>query len=384
MNKKSTLLLAASALALQVAAQGKYTISGNLQNAEGQKIYLSIGDAGNNEIDSTVIANGKFTFKGEMQVPFQNGSLLLGNLKDYQTLKMWQVAIEPMNITVTGDANDKESVVIKGGKVQEELDRMNQEMAVFEQPIISLNKAYYAQQTQEGKDSINHLMEPYRKQYQEFVDNYIQSHTDSYFATQYLSLNMGKMTYEDIKTAWERLTPEVQKYGINAKAIKNELDVMAKVRPGKSAPGFTTQDINGKSFTLSSLKGKVVIIDFWASWCVPCRKSNPHMRELYAKYHSKGLDMVYVADDDSNPEKWKKAVEKDQLVGDGFHHVLRGLKMDTAKGTFDRTHDISEKYAIHFLPTKYLIDRKGNIVCKINEGEDAQLDAEIVKLLNDK
>lgn len=384
MNKKSTLLLAASALALQVAAQGKYTISGNLQNAEGQKIYLSIGDAGNNEIDSTVIANGKFTFKGEMQVPFQNGSLLLGNLKDYQTLKMWQVAIEPMNITVTGDANDKESVVIKGGKVQEELDRMNQEMAVFEQPIISLNKAYYAQQTQEGKDSINHLMEPYRKQYQEFVDNYIQSHTDSYFATQYLSLNMGKMTYEDIKTAWERLTPEVQKYGINAKAIKNELDVMAKVRPGKSAPDFTTQDINGKSFTLSSLKGKVVIIDFWASWCVPCRKSNPHMRELYAKYHSKGLDMVYVADDDSNPEKWKKAVEKDQLVGDGFHHVLRGLKMDTAKGTFDRTHDISEKYAIHFLPTKYLIDRKGNIVCKINEGEDAQLDAEIVKLLNDK
>ena len=384
MNKKSTLLLAASALALQVAAQGKYTISGNLQNAEGQKIYLSIGDAGNNEIDSTVIANGKFTFKGEMQVPFQNGSLLLGNLKDYQTLKMWQVAIEPMNITVTGDANDKESVVIKGGKVQEELDRMNQEMAVFEQPIISLNKAYYAQQTQEGKDSINHLMEPYRKQYQEFVDNYIQTHTDSYFATQYLSLNMGKMTYEDIKTAWERLTPEVQKYGINAKAIKNELDVMAKIRPGKSAPDFTTQDINGKSFTLSSLKGKVVIIDFWASWCVPCRKSNPHMRELYAKYHSKGLDMVYVADDDSNPEKWKKAVEKDQLVGDGFHHVLRGLKMDTAKGTFDRTHDISEKYAIHFLPTKYLIDRKGNIVCKINEGEDAQLDAEIVKLLNDK
>lgn len=384
MNKKSTLLLAASALALQVAAQGKYTISGNLQNAEGQKIYLSIGDAGNNEIDSTVIANGKFTFKGEMQVPFQNGSLLLGNLKDYQTLKMWQVAIEPLNITVTGDANDKESVVIKGGKVQEELDRMNQEMAVFEQPIISLNKAYYAQQTLEGKDSINHLMEPYRKQYQEFVDNYIQSHTDSYFATQYLSLNMGKMTYEDIKTAWERLTPEVQKYGINAKAIKNELDVMAKVRPGKSAPDFTTQDINGKSFTLSSLKGKVVIIDFWASWCVPCRKSNPHMRELYAKYHSKGLDMVYVADDDSNPEKWKKAVEKDQLVGDGFHHVLRGLKMDTAKGTFDRTHDISEKYAIHFLPTKYLIDRKGNIVCKINEGEDAQLDAEIVKLLNDK
>lgn len=72
------------------------------------------------------------------------------------------------------------------------------------------------------------------------------------------------------------------------------------------------------------------------------------------------------------------------MVGDGFHHVLRGLKMDPVKRTFDKTNDISDKYAIHFLPTKYLIDKKGNIVCKINEGEDAKLDAEIERLLNSK
>lgn len=292
--KKSILISAAAALTLQIAAQGKYTINGNLQNAEGQKIYLSVGDFGNTEIDSTVVANGKFTFQGELQ-------------------------------------------------------------------------------------------EPYRKQYQEFTKNYIQTHTDSYYATQYLSMDMGSMTYEDIKAAWDKLSPDVQKYGVNAKAIKSELEVLAKVRPGKPAPDFTANDINGKPFTLSSLKGKVVILDFWASWCVPCRKSNPHMRELYAKYHKKGLDMVYVSDNDSNPAKWKAAVEKDQLVGDGFHHVLRGLKItDRARYTFDKTNDISDKYAIHFLPTKYLIDKKGNIVCKINEGEDAKLDAEIERLLNSK
>ena len=109
------------------------------------------------------------------------------------------------------------------------------------------------------------------------------------------------------------------------------------------------------------------------------------MRELYAKYHQKGLDIVYVADDDSRPENWKKAVEKDQLVGDGYHHVLRGLKIVNPETyTMDKTNDISDKYAIHFLPTKYLIDKKGNIVCKINEGEDAKLDAMIEKLLNEK
>ena len=182
--KKSILISAAAALTLQIAAQGKYTINGNLQNAEGQKIYLSVGDFGNTEIDSTVVANGKFTFQGEMQGPFESGSLFMGDLNDYRNVKSWGIAIEPMTITVSGDANNKESVVIKGGKAQEELDRMTQEMAVFEKPLRALNDAYYAQQTKEGRDSIDKLQEPYRKQYQEFTKNYIQTHTDSYYATQ--------------------------------------------------------------------------------------------------------------------------------------------------------------------------------------------------------
>lgn len=385
MNKKAITLVIASALALQASAQGKYTINGNLQNAEGQKIYLSVGEFGNTEMDSTVVTNGTFSFKGEMEEAFMNGVLILGDYRDYRNTKQWQVAIEPLTITVTGDAKDKESVAIKGGKVQEELQQMTKEMAVFEKPLQKLNEQYYAQQTQAGRDSINKLLEPYRKQYKEYTQNYIQNHTNSYYVTQFIFPEMGRMTYEELKAAWEKLTPKVQKYGVGAKEIKSELEVLAKVRPDKPAPDFTANDINGKPFTLSSLKGKVVIIDFWASWCVPCRKSNPHMRELYAKYHKKGLDMVYVSDDDSNPAKWKAAVEKDQLIGDGYHHVLRGLKvLDYNTFKTDKTNDISDKYAIHFLPTKYLIDKKGNIVCKINEGEDAKLDAQIEKLLNSK
>jgi len=385
MNKKSLMLMVASAFALGMNAQGKYTIDGNLKNADGKKIYLSVGDFGATETDSTVVANGKFTFKGEIDAPFKSGTLILGDLTDYRNAKAWQIAVEPITITVAGDANQPESVVVNAGKIQEDLNRMQKEMEVFEKPLRQLNDAYYAQQTQEGRDSVGNLMESYRKQYQEYSDNYMKTRTNSYYATQFLNMDMGNMKYEDIKAIWEKLSPEVQKYGVNAKDVKSELEVLAKVRPGCPAPDFTANDINGKPFTLSSLKGKVVIIDFWASWCGPCRKSNPHMRELYAKYHKKGLDMVYVSDDDNNPAKWKAAVEKDQLIGDGFHHVLRGLKItDPVKYTMDKTNDISDKYAIHYLPTKYLIDKKGNIVCKINEGEDAKLDAQIEQLLNAK
>lgn len=383
--KKSILISAAIMMAAVSYAQGKYTINGNLLNAEGQKIYLSRGEFGNIETDSAVIANGKFTFKGEIDRPFQSGNLLIGNPMDYRNAKSWQIAIEPLSINVSGDANKQDEVTVKGGKVQDELYNMNREMEAFRTPLMKLNDAYYTQTTKEGKDSISKLMEPYQKQYAQYIQNFMNTRTNSYYATQFLNMEMSNMAYEDIKAIWEKFSPEVQKYGVSAKEVKSELETLAKVRPGCPAPDFTANDINGKPFTLSSLKGKVVIIDFWASWCGPCRKSNPHMRELYAKYYKKGLDMVYVSDDDSNPAKWKAAVEKDQLVGDGFHHVLRGLKIvDKAKYTFDKTNDISDKYAIHFLPTKYLIDKKGNIVCKINEGEDAKLDAMIQKLLNEK
>ncbi len=386
MNKRIFMLsMAISTIAMAANAQGKYTINGQLKNAEGKTIYLSTGDLGSMETDSTVVANGKFSFQGEMDAPFKSGTLILGSLSDYRTAKTWRLAIEPGIISVEGDANQEKSVVIKAGKVQEELKNMLQEMNVFEEPARQLSDVLYAQQTKEGRDSVSLLIEPYLKQYDEYMTNFMKSRTNSYYATQFLSVAIGKMSYEEIKAIWDNLSPEVQKYGVGSKMVKSELDVLAKVRPGNPAPDFTALDINGKSFTLSSLKGKVVILDFWASWCGPCRKSNPHMRELYKKYHSKGLDMVYVSDDDSNPDKWKAAVEKDQLVGEGFHHVLRGLKiLDKTKYTMDKTNDISDKYAIHYLPTKYLIDKKGNIVCKISEGEDAKLDAQIEQLLNTK
>jgi glutathione peroxidase-family protein len=115
---------------------------------------------------------------------------------------------------------------------------------------------------------------------------------------------------------------------------------------------------------------------------VPCRKGNPHLKDLYHKYKSKGFEIIGISDDDNKPEAWKKAVEKD---GIGIWKlVLRGLKR-TQNG-YDDSGDISHNYGIHTLPTKILIDPKGMIVGRYGGGgeDDNAMDKKLEEIFEGK
>lgn len=233
------------------------------------------------------------------------------------------------------------------------------------------NKAYY--QTS-NRDSVSRLMEPYRKIYMERMTDYMKKYPSTALTANFLRMDTGRMTLEQLKEAYNKLD-ETAKQTSAGKEIASEIATLDRVAPGNPAPEIAKNDlVTGKPFALSSLKGKVVLLDFWASWCVPCRKSNPHVKALYEKYRKKGFDVVYVADNDSRPEDALKAIDQDGIRK--YHHVLRGLKtLKDANGKmtgFDKSEDVSEQYAIHFLPTKYLIDREGKIIGKVT---DEELDA---------
>jgi thiol-disulfide isomerase/thioredoxin len=139
--------------------------------------------------------------------------------------------------------------------------------------------------------------------------------------------------------------------------------------PGAKAYVFSSKELRGEPLSLADYKGKYVLVDFWASWCVPCRAGNPHLLSLYKKYKDKGFEIIGISDDDGNSEVWRKAVEKDGIGV--WKHILRGLKSD-GKGNFDRTNDISEHYGIHSLPTKILIDPDGIIVGRYGGGGESE------------
>ncbi len=363
-------------------AQGTFKLTINVKNAEGEKVSVQYGRLPN-EKDSAVVEDGRVIFAGNLQKPYAQAFIVFGKYDPYsRDNKYANVYLDAgSEATLTADLNDLGNAAATGGKTQSEANELKEMMAAASNPLKTLNAEYEAAEGEQGT-AIREKMEAYRELYKASTLCFVKTHPDSYVSAEQMRMLVGEMNYEEIKAIYDRFTPAVQASDAG-KEVADEVATLARVARGAEAPDFTATDINGQSFTLSSLRGKVVIIDFWASWCVPCRKSNPHMLEVYKKYHDQGLEMVYVADDDSNADAWHKAVEKDQLTAEGFHHVLRGLKWDRSKGIegMDHTNDISDKYAIHFLPTKYVIDREGKIVCRIGEEEESMLDLYLAALL---
>ena len=231
------------------------------------------------------------------------------------------------------------------------------------QPLI---QAYYAEKDHEKAAEMRDGWEPYHERMGKIDEEFMATHPDSYVTAQILRYKTSSMSYGEAQAAYDRLGERVKKSRLAAE-IRAEIRKLRMGSPGSPAARFAKADIHGEMFDLNDLKGKYVIIDFWASWCVPCRKSNPHLKELYRKYKDQGLEVVCVSDDDSNEEKWRAAVEKDDIGM--FRHVLRGLKQ--VGNEFDRSQDISEKYGIHSLPTKILIDREGIIVGRYGGGGES-------------
>jgi thiol-disulfide isomerase/thioredoxin len=156
---------------------------------------------------------------------------------------------------------------------------------------------------------------------------------------------------------------------INLFLIVFVLSIAAKAQPGpgEQAMEIALPSLNGDTLKLSSLKGKVVLLDFWASWCGPCRISNRHLIKLYAKYKSQGFEIFGVSVD-NDPKDWKKAVQKDKVTWLQVNDKEMG-EASTAM-----------KWNIGSLPTSYLINKEGKLVGMDLEGKD--LEAAVKDLLS--
>ena len=320
-----------------------FVINGTIDGSDNEYVKFSYNaDDSVSVEDSVLVENGRFSISGKVNKP-EFILIYMGSLNDRTNDKYLRFLIDRCDMSVNIDKENFSKAKLAGSPLNTALD--------------SLNTLYR------------------EKRSEDIFVNYIKSNPESVVSAIILMNIAVGMDYQQLKDLYNPLSDNVKAYP-DGVALKEELDKLERVLPGKEAPDFSAVDINGKEFSLSSLKGKYVILDFWASWCVPCRHNNPHLKELYKKYNKSGLEVVCVADDDQSPEDWRNAVEKDGIGM--FHHVLRGLKMQyEPEFIMDKTNDISEKYAVHFLPTKYLIDKDGRIIGKF---DDSGLDEQLSKI----
>jgi len=365
---KKLLISLSMLLPFLVSAQKGYTLSGKVsQLKEPAKAYLAFyKDAAWRETDSVEIKNGKFEFKGNLPEPQtviiairRNGAQQSGKQHDYQSF-----IIENSKMTIEG----KDSIYnakITGSVAEKENSEREAMIKPITDQIIHLQNFYgkkdkagvYEKSIEERKkagDSISKLVVKIKSINRQFVENHLNSFAGLLaYSTHVLD---SKFDPVDAESLLHRFSPELQASPLGQSAI-NRIEIGKRRQQGAKATDFTQNDVNGKPFTLSSLRGKYVLIDFWASWCVPCRAENPNVVKAYNALKGDKFEIVSVSLD-AGKDSWLNAIKTDGMP---WIHVsdLKYWK-----------NEVAVMYGISSVPQNLLIDPNGIIIAKNLRGED--------------
>lgn len=378
-------------------AQKTYTLKGEIVNPSSSYLYLSYWDkAGQRQVDSSKIENNKFIFKGKVQEPILAILYSDPNIERAADPDLLRFYLEPASMTAkltTGKFADAE---VKGSKTQDEWSTLNQKEKVVRNEMVDLDREYaekskklrdadralkemeakVAKLTEEQSD-FKRNFEPFKKRLNQINLDFIANNPDSYVSSHLMLYMMSRIDLNEVERLYAGLSDRVKK-SADGMEVANHIREVKSGSPGSKAHEFRATDIDGKSLALADYKGKYVLLDFWASWCVPCRKSNPHLISIYNKYKDKGFEIIGVADDDNNEKAWRKAVDQDKIMI--WRHVLNGMKVNN--GQYDRSGAIANNYGVSSLPTKVLVDPNGVIVGRYSSGseKDEDLDRKLLEI----
>lgn len=360
------LLLCVSAC--NTVEKNTFIVEGTTDLPNGKKIYRVVANTNGQpmRVDTTEVMNGKFELSGEVDQIDVNFLFIEGEQANsafileegYIDIKLYKDSLNAAYVGGTPSNIDLHNYRMQTQTMAKDMNAIVQEI----QEANTLGDNLLVQDLQEQYNQIKTALSVYEK-------DFIRKNVDSYISTLIMErfLAQKELPINEAKAIFNTYSDRIRsgKSGLKISSVIN-----APVNPtaiGEIAPLFEGPTPNGDRIALESLRGKVTIIDFWASWCRPCRIENPNLVRLYNRMHDKGLEIIGVSLD-RNKASWVRAIADDGLT---WNHV------SNLKYWAD---PIAQLYKVRGIPAAFVLDREGRIVAKNLRG--AQLDAKIEELLN--